>query len=316
MAVLRTYRLAVAVLVLSLAGLVAGETPPAAPAPRPDPELAFAEQTLKDASVGQDAPALLAFFRERTLSPADQERLLQAVRELGDDSYFAREKASADLIRAGRAALPYLKSAVDDPDLEVVRRAQDCLDSIHLSRTSPLVLAATRMLLKHRPPESAEVLLGYLPFAEEEMVEDAILAALTQVALRDGKPAPVLQTALGDRMPARRAAAARILGRLDRTEDRSPVLRLLTDTDPRVRFEAAAALGAAGERSAVPVLTALLTDAPLAIAWQAEDLLCHLIQEKSPPPALGNGTVTERQRSREVWEGWWQTWARRSISPG
>ncbi len=298
MSVLRTCRLGVLAVCLGLASGWAAELA--------DPEVTSAERTLKDAAVGKDGPALVAFFRERTLTVADQDRLAQMIRHLGANDFFAREKASADLIKAGRAALPYLKSAVADPDLEISRRAQDCLDNIHLSRTSNLVLAATRMLVQCRPPESAEVLLGYLPFAEEEMVEDALLAALRQVAFRDGKPDPVFSAALADRMPLRRAAAAQILGGQTKAEDRQPVLRLLTDTDVRVRYEAAAALASAGERSAVPVLTALLTDAPLPLAWQVEDLLCRLLDEQSGLPGLGNGSSTERRRSRDSWEGWWQ----------
>jgi hypothetical protein len=297
MAVLRTLRLGVFAVCLGLASAWAAE---------PDSELSLAQRTLKEAGVGPDGPALVAFFRERTLSAADQDRLAQMVRQLGHNDYFIREKASADLIRAGRAAMPYLKSAVDDADLEVSRRAEDCLDNIHLSRTSALVLAATRMLLERKPPESAEVLLGYLPFAEEEMVEDALLAALRQVAIRDGKPDPVLLSAVGDRMPLRRVAAAQILGQQAKAEDRQVVMPLLTDSDPRVRFEAAAVLAASGERSALPVLLALLADAPLPLAWQTEDLLCRLVVEQSPPPGLGNGTVAERRRSRENWEAWWQ----------
>ncbi len=308
MSVLHTCRLDVLAVFLGL--LLAG-TPgcaaSGADAPgSPDPELAFAEQALKDADVGRDGLALVAFFRERTLSATEQDRLAKMVRQLGHDEFVSREQASATLVRAGRAALPYLKSAVDDPDLEIAHRARECLEKIGLSSTSPLILAATRVILERRPPETVEVLLGYLPYSEEEMVEDALLAALRQSAFRDGKLDPALTAALGDRIALRRAAAAQILGRQARAEDRQPVLRLLTDTDPRVRFEAAAALAGAGERSAVPVLTSLLSDAPLPLAWQAEDLLYRLIVETSPPAGLGNGTFAERKSSRESWEAWWQ----------
>src|SRR4051794_38672380 len=110
MSVLRTFRLGLLVLGLGLASGWAAE---------PSPELVASERTLKDASLGTDSPALIAFFRERTLSHADQDRLAEMVRQLGANDFFTREQASADLIRAGRSALPYLKSALDDPDLEI-----------------------------------------------------------------------------------------------------------------------------------------------------------------------------------------------------
>src|SRR4051812_19127914 len=80
-------------------------------AAEPDPEVAHAEKTLADAGVATDAPALLRFFRDRPLSEADRARLADAVRRLGDDDFEAREKASAELVRAGRTALPLLRDA-------------------------------------------------------------------------------------------------------------------------------------------------------------------------------------------------------------
>ena len=53
----------------------------------PDPEVVFAEQTLKGGAVPTDGPALLRFFRERTLTPAERSRLTDAVRRLGDDEF-------------------------------------------------------------------------------------------------------------------------------------------------------------------------------------------------------------------------------------
>src|SRR4051794_5331658 len=75
----------------------------------PDLDLVSAERILKDANLAADGPALLAFFRMRTLSEVDQDRLGATVRRLGDDSFTVREKASGDLAAAGRAALPFLR---------------------------------------------------------------------------------------------------------------------------------------------------------------------------------------------------------------
>lgn len=276
MTVLRTFCLVLALLLL-LSGRSVAE---------PDPDLVRAEQTLKDADVGMDGPSLLAFFRARTLSPEDQARLGKTVRLLGDDSFEVREQASADLLKAGRSALPYLRKALTDPDVEIVRRAQACLDSIELSRTAPLIMAAARVLGERKPAEAAEVLLAYLPLSEEEMVEEALIAALRAVAIRDGKPAPALVAALKDKIPLRRAAAAQVLGKLLKPEERQPVLRLLEDPEPRVRFEAAVALTGAGERVAVPVLLNLLGDGPVALAWQSEELLYRLAADAPPNSTL------------------------------
>jgi HEAT repeat protein len=298
MTVLRTFCLGVAASLLLSGSGVAAE---------PDPDLVRAERTLKDADVGLDGPSLLAFFRARTLSPEEQARLGKAVRLLGDDSFEVREKATADLLKAGRTALPFLRNAVADPDVEIVRRVQACLDDIELSRTAPLVMAAARVLGERKPVEAAEVILAYLPFSDEEMVDEALIAALRVVAVQDGKPATALLAALKDKIPVRRAAAAQILGRLLKPEERQPVVRLLEDQEPRVRFEAAVALTSAGERLAVPVLLTLLSDGPAALAWQSEELLYRLAADAAPNTSLGAATQEERQKCREDWEKWWKT---------
>jgi hypothetical protein len=276
------------------------------PAAEVDPEVGFAEQTLKGAGVATDGPGLLAFFKTRTVSPEDQDRLARAVRLLGDEAFEVREKASKDLTAAGRPAVAFLKAALDDPDLEIARRAERCLEAIQLHSTTGLVTAAARLLAERKPAGAVGVLLAYLPFAEDEVVEDALFSALLQAGLRDGKVDPALSPAVADRYPLRRAAAAHVLGRAPRGEDRQTVLRLLHDGDARVRFEAAAALVRSGERGSLPVLVALLQDAPLGVAWQSEELLARLAGERMPAVSLGAGHDIDRPAVRDAWDTWWR----------
>src|SRR5437879_3003928 len=108
-------------LLLLAVGLLAADEP--AKTMEPDPELGYAQRVLEDAKVAADGPALVAFFKARTLTPAAQEKLTNAVRKLGDDSFEVRERASADLVAAGRLAFAYLKPALMAPDPEVAMRA-------------------------------------------------------------------------------------------------------------------------------------------------------------------------------------------------
>lgn len=106
----RTMQTHLALSALLLAGFV--------PAADPDPELEHALGVLKTRSISPDGPELLRFFRERTLTDADRARLADAVRRLADEDFSVREKATAELMRAGRQALTYLREAANDPDLE------------------------------------------------------------------------------------------------------------------------------------------------------------------------------------------------------
>src|SRR5262245_20137837 len=80
------------------------------------------EQLLKAAAVA-NGPALLESFRRATLNGAEQERIQALIRQLGDEEYEKREKASAELLTLGGTAVPKLREAVKSRDPEVAFRA-------------------------------------------------------------------------------------------------------------------------------------------------------------------------------------------------
>src|SRR5688500_12442225 len=116
-----------------------------------DDETARHEATLKQAGVGTDGATLVAFFRKRTPNDEERKRLAEARRQLGDEDFETREKASRDLIAAGRAALPLLRPAFKSEDVEVVRRARACVDEIERLSEVPLVLAAAGLIAARKP---------------------------------------------------------------------------------------------------------------------------------------------------------------------
>jgi tetratricopeptide (TPR) repeat protein len=61
-------------------------------------------------------------------TPPLEEQIEKAIRQLGDDSFHVREKATNFLWSAGRAAEPALRQAEESADREVVRRARSVLD--------------------------------------------------------------------------------------------------------------------------------------------------------------------------------------------
>src|SRR2546425_6478606 len=85
------------------------------------------EQTLKEAGIPADASGLLEFFRKRTMTPEGQQKIEALVRQLGEPSFKVRSRASDDLVREGIVALPFLRRALKDRDLEVLHRAEECI---------------------------------------------------------------------------------------------------------------------------------------------------------------------------------------------
>src|SRR5690349_13816567 len=123
---------------LLLAAAVVRAEPPAAP------DTADDEKLLKQAGVGSDGPALVEFFRKRVPAEVTQEQLAALVKQLGDDDFAAREKATEGLKALGARALPALRRALQDADPEVRRRAQDCVGGIVTESAASRTAAAAR----------------------------------------------------------------------------------------------------------------------------------------------------------------------------
>src|SRR6516225_2219004 len=190
-------------------------------------EAAGDERVLKQAGIATDGPGLIDFFRQRTADVSDAERIKALVRQLGADKFKAREKASRQLVTLGPRARPYLQAAKNDPDPEIARRAQECLERIGEGATGATISAAVRVLARQKPAEAAAVLLGYLPTAEDESVAETIRHALETLAVRDGKAEPALLAALDDKAPLKRGAAAAALARAHAPDVMPQVRKLL-----------------------------------------------------------------------------------------
>jgi hypothetical protein len=264
------------------------------------------EELLQRCEVSTDGPGLLAFLRRRTLAEEDRRRLERLIQQLASGSFKAREHASRELALIGPPALPLLRRALRDPDREVVRRAERCIAEIERGPGPALPAAALHLLARRSPLGTVQVMLDYAPFVDDDSVEEALLASLGVVAVRQGTVDPLLLQALTDPQAGRRLAAAYVVGRRGTAEQRGLAKRLLRDRDAQVRYRAAQGLIAGRERDGVPTLVALLADAPLPIARQAEELLYQIAGDHSPRESLGIGTDAARQRCRQAWAAWWR----------
>ena len=190
----------------------------------PDPASAD-EGALRAAGVETTGPALLALIRKHTPDPAKVEQARRLVRQLGDDRFTAREKASAELVKLGPVAVPFLRDAAKSDDSEVVRRARDCLKKIGEERDNKHMAAVIHLLGRRRPAGTAEALLNYLPAADADAAREA-KAVLFALGHSEKEPDSALTKALEDKDPLRRAAAAAALGKGGGAYERQPGRRL------------------------------------------------------------------------------------------
>ena len=276
----------------------------AVPEPPRDP-IQIAEDTLRKAGFGVDAPALVKFFTERTLADADRFKLQTTIKRLGDDDFDVREEASEDLLKAGLAALPMLRASQRDGNVEIVRRVEICLAKINQDQETGRILAAAMLLAHHKVDDTVGILFRYLPSVpDDEVVADGIRLALVTYTKSLGKADPLIVGALSDADAARRALAVQVIGEA-LPDQRPAVRRSLTDTDPRVRYLAASTLAKAGDEESLPALLKLLIDGPVEYAFQVEDMLCQLLDPEEKPPATMNAAdAGGRDKVFQAWKGW------------
>src|SRR5262249_14343383 len=164
-----------------------------------------------------------------------------------------------------------------------------CLEPIEGDAVKPLPDAAPRLLALRRPEGTVETILAYLPFAESEPLAAQLIDVLASAGCTEGRADPALLRALEDKVSVRRAAAAVAVRKAKSDENTLAALRkLLQAPDAVVRLRTAVALAQRGDKSAVPVLIALLADLPLDQVWEAEEVLATLAGDKAPNQRVGN----------------------------
>jgi HEAT repeat protein len=250
---------------------------------------------------------LLAEITSRTLSDAERDKVLALIDKLGDDNADARNAAAEGLISLGKKAAPLLRRTVRDERPKVAPLAARCLEAIEKDSPSPLPSAAPRLLGLRRPKGTVEALIAYLPFTESEELTRQVIDVLSAVGVTGGKADEALVDALQSKIAIRRAGAAVALAKGNALDNLPAVRKLLKDKDVDVRRRTAVGLAAAGDKSAVPVLIALLADLPLDQAFEVEDYLIAVAggEDKAPPEAVA-GDSDSRTRAVTAWNAWWK----------
>jgi hypothetical protein len=146
----------------------AGAAPGPAASPAPDPaptepltasrlEQLWADLAVEDAAKSYDAiwalaaaPGQAVAFLGQRVQPeegVDEDRVRQWVKELDDESFRVRERATVELGRLGDAAEPFLRRAMANrPSVEVAQRVEVLLNSIAAPTLDADSLRAVRSL--------------------------------------------------------------------------------------------------------------------------------------------------------------------------
>jgi HEAT repeat protein len=268
------------------------------------------EKLLREQKVGLSEPELLKFFADKTLNDSKQKHYRSLIKSMGSNSYVVREQATRQIIKEGTSVLAFLKDAEFDPNVELSRRARTCLEEIRRNSNTAIPIAAAHLLARpatnkdYSPGEAIRTLLAYIPFADDDSVEEEILTSLTLLSLRETKVEPDLLKALSDPNTTRRGAAAYVLGHVGTKDHIARLPGMLNDVQPLVRLRTAQGLVAARDKSALPTFVNLLTTVPGPFLPRVEEVLYRIAEDKGPNEAIIAASGDSREKAAKAWGKW------------
>jgi HEAT repeat protein len=207
------------------------------------------------------------------------------VKQLGAASHSDRERAMKELITIGTAALPRLQTARKDADLEIARRAKQCIEQIkinekvaalvtELRNPNPVIRAAAADKLTEMGPLARAAVPALVQALDDvdKNVRIRVMVTLGHIGSAAAAAVPRLAQLLNDRHADKdvRWMSARYLTFIGKpAESTVPgLLRMLDEKDPGLRNGAAQALGVLGHHNK-HVVPALLR--ALSIAWREKE---------------------------------------------
>jgi HEAT repeat protein len=259
---------------------------------------------LKRMGVGADAASLVEYLKKRSPGDVDPDHLDPWIQQLGNPSLDKREEAFNKLSDIGLVALEPLRKAEAANDSGIKGFVHQLVEKQEQDIYWGLNLVILRRLLDLNPTGTVDALLRFLPFAASEDLIEEIWYGIERNAVREGKVDVRLIQALEDKLPARRAVAACIVGKIGDPRQKQAVSNLLGDSNDFVRLRAAQGLLAGGENASVDALIGLLASPFPSVAWQAEELLVWLAGEDSPQERVGRVTSETGRVSQRAWMKW------------
>lgn len=272
---------------------------------------------LERCGIEPSAAGVSALLARYEPTPEQLARITALVKQLGDDRYYQRERATRELLGCCPVAVPQLRSAQKSPDLEVAHRAGEVLLGWNRDgrcRHEAALTAALQWLKDSPTPQATGLLLRVLPHLPEALARGAgcealwscvgpadaaeVRRAIEQPSLLLREMAiPALEVAVGE-------AAVDFL---------SPYLQA---AEARVRLAAARALLDRTPREAVAALLELVASDDQGVRLSAG----WLLQQVSGIPAEGH-SETDLDAAVPLWHAWaagsprWGVVGRRRLEP-
>ena len=266
-----------------------------AAAKRPNPH----EAGLREMGVEPTREGIRKYLRRLHPTSDEQVRIAELIELLAAPQFDVREAATRDLLRMPQPPLAELHAAGRSRDLEVRWRARRILD-VGGRKSAQTLYAALATIAHEEIDGAAAEVLAAIPLCHQEHQRAAARQALTATATP--ADASLLRRAADSEDAATRRAAVAAFGALRAGDEPQTLAGWLADKDPWVRYEAARALGNAGDRRALATLGELLSADDVLLRSHAAGMLRGLTRQSILFTAYD--APEDRQKQAAAWREW------------
>lgn len=243
------------------------------------------------------------WLESRIPNSSNEKNAAKWAAELGNESFEIREQASRELLKLNSLAIFELKKAVKSQDIEVAKRATDCLEQISPYESIALKTAIIRLLGKSNP----EVVFEYF----SKISETPELDLLTSEALLDAfnitiKTNPGLVQKVESFAQIKNIKGRILISRVLAKGNPNGIAfkKLSTDDKTIVKANAALALLQEKNKKGIELLILLLPELKINQLIPIAGLLNEIIQD----PASGNELAKEKLSHFELQKSLTAAW--------
>lgn len=246
---------------------------------------------------------LLPEFTQKIPTPEDQRKIKDLIRDLGDDNFETREKASTKIKALGDLVVPSLRSLTNSLDVEIKGRAKSLLEEMGESKSKPISPSLVRILALKKTKGLLPALLAYFPVAESDEQFNEFLESAILYARQQPLPDAAVLKSLNAENPRVKLASGMLLLPFEDANSKETVKTILADNNPWIRNRMALALVNLADKSAVPVLINTLADLNQEQSSDTDAFLFELAGANLPTDLPAS--PSDRKKTKDAWLAWW-----------
>jgi len=227
------------------------------------------------------------------------------VADLGNESFEVREQASRELLKLNNLAIFELKKATKSKDIEVAKRASDCLEQISPHESIALKTAIIRLLGKSNPELVFEYFIKIADTPELDLLTSEALLDAFSITIKSN---PTLLQKLEDFSLTKDIKSRILIARVLAIGNPNGIAfrKLSTDDQAIVKANALLALLQEKDKKAIGLLITLLPELKTNQFMPIAGLLNELIQDQASEKELGKekpSAVELQKLFASAWNG-------------